>query len=263
METMDGLKYIFCSKCGNRIKSDSIYCKYCGIKIADEKQIEISVLDNLETSHENDINKNDKGDETIKVNAAKKVNAANLSKNSIIANEIVANVKMIGDAVLLWVVYILGFMVYHLNDSAPITAQEPYFGQSCYDPVMVRIPSGYELDWEECLYDKIYKIDSNRLECIKYLISLDSQVSYLERAKEIAKIKGVNEEQFEQYKQAAIKKTEKDRNSYYEFLTDIRQTAYKEDLYKNMKLAAVISLCLMIFGRYFILVFKWVKKNKT
>lgn len=259
---MDKIQYIFCSKCGNKIKSDSIYCKYCGTKIADEEQLEEAVVDNVETLHENDINKNNtKEDETIKV----KLIGHHTEKKAIVANEIVANIKMIGFAILLWIVYILCFIVYHLKDSAPITERDSYFGESCYDPVMVRIPHSYELDWEKCLYNKIWEIDSNVKENLLYImkLDLDHQISTLEKTREIAEIRGIKEEQFEQYKQDAIEEAKRNRDSYNEYLSDIRQSAYKEDLHKNMRLAAVFSLCLMIIGRYFILACKWVRRNRT
>lgn len=250
---MEKLQYIFCSQCGQKIKSDSLFCKYCGAKVDDvNKNIEITSKHSIKN-------------ENVKVEETEYIKIINhcIVKKRIVANEIVANVKMIGIAILVWIVYILCFIVYHLKDSAPITEQEPYFGQSCYDSVMVFLPNHYELSWEECLFNKINDIDSNGLESLKYLVSLEPEISDIEKAHGIAEIKGINDEQFERYKQDAIQEAKRNRDSYYEYLTEIRQTAYKDDLDNNMKMAAVISLCLMIIGRYLILVFKWVKRNKT
>lgn len=51
--------------------------------------------------------------------------------SNIIADEIIANLKMIGIGLVLCAIYLAGFWIYHSPDRKPVSEVE--FGQSCYD----------------------------------------------------------------------------------------------------------------------------------
>lgn len=53
--------------------------------------------------------------------------------SSTIANEIVGNLKMVGVALCIFLVYMMGVVLIHSKDAKPLD-ENSYWGESCYDP---------------------------------------------------------------------------------------------------------------------------------
>lgn len=265
--------YIFCSECGQRIKSDSKFCRHCGAKVDD-----VCSSSNCSTSTNATIRKGSAQDEPIvehKITSNTlevKIKHDSSVKKSTIADEIVANLKMIGVALIIWVIYIVGFVFIRSNEAAPLTENCSYFGESCYDPVT--ITGNWEFSWEKHLAININYISPSKDKYGNHKYNPMSQSNYiylsdltperaLEEAKRQAKAKGISDEYFAQLIQEAKAKAKRDRDSFNHRISSIRKNAYENELHSHMLWAAVISLSIMIFGRYFILACKWVSRNKS
>lgn len=266
--------FIFCSECGQKIKSDSKFCRYCGAKVDEE-----DLSTHSSTSQNIDDNKVRTSSESIiehKISSAKpievKIKSDPSVKKSTIADEIVANLKMIGFALIIWIVYIVGFVCYRSKDAAPLTETNSYYGESCYDPGV--LSGSWEFSWEKHLATKISYISTkknkfgisefNPMSASDYLyLSNLTPNQALEEANRQAKSKNISDEHFAQLTQAAKEEAKRDRDSFNDKISSIRKYAYEDELHSHMLWAAIISLSIMIIGRYFILACKWVSRNKS
>ena len=264
--------YIFCSECGKKIKSNSKYCWQCGAKI--DEEFSSPSGNTLTYQHEQ---KADTANEPIlnhKISSDKpkdvKIKSDQSVKKSTIANEIVANRKMIGIALIIWMFYIFGFVIYRSKDAAPLTESYSYYGESCYDPVYK--PDRWEFNWEKHLVSKIYHLPTKKnkygvpefdqLSTFDYLyLSNLTPERALEEAKYKAKVKNISDEDFAQLTQEAKEEAKRERNSFYEEVSGYRKYGFKNELYSHMIWAGVFSLAIMIFGRYFAC--RWVSRNKS
>ena len=120
---------MYCKKCGKQISDDSKYCKYCGILV--DETVPANNTDIATTTQElkSEVVVTSKENAPVKIEISKNTNI----KQSTIANEVIANLKMVGIAVVLWSVYILGFMGVHSKDAKPMN-EKSWYGESCYDP---------------------------------------------------------------------------------------------------------------------------------
>lgn len=266
--------YIFCSECGKKIKLASKFCKYCGTKVDDE----FSSSNSIPSMH-TPVQKVDALTEPIlehTISTAKpievKIKSDSTIKKSTIADEIIANLKMIVLALIIWVVYIIGFICYRSRDAAPLTETDSYYGESCYDSGCMT--GNWEFSWEKHLVSKLYYI-SNKLN--KYGISEFNPLSVsdylyisnltpsqaLEEAKRQAKAKNISDEYLAQLTQEAKNEAKHDIDSFNDEISRMRKNSYEDELRAHVLWAAVISLFVMIFGRYFILACKWLSRNKS
>lgn len=266
-------EYIFCSECGQRIKSDSRFCRHCGAKVDD-----VCSSSNCSTSTNTIIRKESAQDEPIvdhKITSNTlevKIKHDSFAKKSAIADEIVANLKMFCIALIIWFVYIVGFVFIRSKDAAPLTETSSYYGESCYDPGTMS--GGWEFSWERHLATKINYISpsKDKYGIPKFNPTSPSDYVYLsnltperalEEAKRQAKAKGISDEYFAQLTQKAKAEAKRDRDSFNDEISRIRKCAYEDELHSHMLWAAVILLSIMIFGRYFILACNWVSRNKS
>lgn len=269
--------FIFCSECGHKIKSHSKYCRFCGAKVDEEYAAnEVENHNTLSTDDSKSVDKSHSSIQERIISTSKpievKIKSESTVKKSSVANEIVANLKMIAIALLLWIVYIVGFTCYRAKDASPLTDTNSYYGESCYDPGVMS--GGWEFSWEKHLATKLNYIstkknkygisDFNPMSTSDYLyLSNLSPDKALEEAKRQAKVKNVSDDHFAQLMQEAKDDAKRDRDSFNEEISSIRKYAYEEELHKHMLWAAIISLGLMVIGRYFILACKWISRNKT
>ena len=209
---------MYCKKCGKEIAEDSFFCSYCG-----EKQLIEVPSTNI--NDEVSVNRiiDEVPDKNIPIEAESKAN--------IVANEILANLKMIGLALLLSAIFIGIFWAYHIKDRKPLS--ENYFGYSCYDPSMM--PVNLETDWEIIL--SYWKMDR-----LQYGFPNKSDEELTKDAQDAA---------------LGNKKIIEDEINYN------RKERANKDLINHIKYSIIISLAFTIFGRYLIKGIKWVAVNKT
>lgn len=222
------------------VPAESLFCPYCG-----EKQEVIPSHGN-----DNDIT-------TEQVNEGDSIHSSQSSsktKASSVADEIMANLKMIGLAVLLCSLYIGVFWINHIDDRRPISDFRAY-GSSCYDaPIMHR---SYELNEEEIYKRRI----AHREECI-HKLEKDLEKSGIYDSNFIDEYRSwhpSDEELMNQAKEEASRNKEQMFSDIYEY----RLFAAKEDFKEHLKYGILISFALTIFGRYLIKGIKWVARNKT
>ncbi len=273
---------MYCKYCGKEIANDSSYCKYCGGKLFDEE------LDNDELKTKtNDVQNTTKGIQHSQVEFTHKEN----NNDSAIANEITANLKMVGWAAAFVAVYLLGFVLVHLKDIKEYDYEKKisFYGESCYDPPS--ITGNWRLHWEEHYYDLLY-IGLYKTIPVKGF-ETPSPKEYLERAKTLEKeyekkkkridaqlkrqpkIKGVytwlelEKDMYDEYnnprkiKEKAKADAATDIESWNFEINHYRKSGFKEDLKKNALYVSLISLSIFILGRYLVKLTKWTKANKT
>lgn len=271
--TSQPLEFIFCSECGQKIKSNSKFCRFCGSKVDAEDDVTSNSSKSLnvqsiqaESQHVQEHNINTPKPIDVKIKSESTV------KKSTVADEIVANLKMIGIALIIWVIYIIGFVCYRAKDVTPLTETNSYYGESCYDPGIMT--GSWEFSWEKHLATKINYISTkknkygftefNPMSTSDYLfLSNLTPERALEEAKRQAKSKKISDEEFSRLTQEAKEDAKRERDSFNDEITSIRQSAYEDELHQHMLWAAIIALGIMIIGRYFILACKWVSNNKS
>lgn len=253
--------YCFCSNCGKKIKADSKFCRFCGYKIEEPELHSSSTTSDVVSRHE------------VSTSGKLEVKIANEPKvrKSTVANEIVANLKMLCMAFLLWGIYMIGFVCYHSKDIAPVTETSSYFGESCYDEGF--ISGSWEFSWEKHLAQNIAYMgkltkmgirETNYLGSSEYLFITNlSPERALEEAQRMARQKNIGQEEYNQIVERSKQQAKDDRDSFNQEISDRRKWAYEEDLHNHMLWSAIIALGLMIVGRYFIKACRWVAKNKT
>ena len=266
-------EYIYCSECGHKIKSSSKFCRYCGVKIEELSEIS-STISPIQSEKNTEL----RSDSILehKISSAKpievKIKSEPTVKKSTVADEIMSNLKMIGVALFLWIIYIVGFVFYRAKDAAPLTETNSYFGESCYDTGV--LTGNWEFNWEKHLATKVNYISTkknkygfsefNPMSTSDYLyLSNLTPDRALEEAKRQAKVKHISDEEFAQLTEEAKNEAKKDRDSFNDEISSKRKYAYEEELHEHMLWAAIISLCITIVGRYFILACKWVSRNKS
>lgn len=278
---------MYCKHCGKQIADDSSFCQYCGGKVTDESLLQESSTI-LPANNENNSEESTpeviiatKGANPIQVEVSKK----GKDNNSTIANEIVGNLKMAGIALCIFLVYMMGFVLIHLKDAKPLD-ENSYWGESCYDPATMS--SSQMFHWQQHYAKKVcmapnYKTKRNNvhgsssdfenlvfansfepINAADYSLIMgmngEEALSYANRE---AKEKELPQSLLEQYEEEAKKDAEQDRQSFNDEISSIRKYAYEEDLKNNAIYAAIISLLVMILGRYFVKSVKWVNANKT
>lgn len=256
---------MYCKYCGKDIADDSKFCKYCG-KIVEEVEL---VEDLRETTKEDMIESpkvqvvlSTNDDQPVQVEISRKA----VIKKTTFANEVVANLKMIGLSVLLWVIYILGFSIYRVV--AGDLSQTSLYGQSCYDSP---IEGHWEFEWEthyaEAMYDlyckEIYK--DNPIMYIensvgKHFSTYDREVCKREGDAYAQKLR-LSFWRIEDIQEEAKATAKREKERFYEEVYERRLWDFEDELVEHMKWASIISIFLTIVGRYIIRFFKWVSEN--
>ena len=279
---------MFCKYCGKEIADDSRFCKFCGKSVFEDSSKTID--DNIheeksEIANEQKVEstESEPSAETVSVKVddpvqVQLINGENSYNKATVANEIVANIKMIGLSLLLWGCYIIGFTIYHADDKKPLD-DTGYWGESCYDPSYTS--GDYRLfNWENHYFRLICQERDYRKKMPKSkwpiippsepISQFDMMASWemkpdeaLNAAERKAKEKRIPEDVLKDLKTQAEKNAIDDRNSFNEEISDIRKYSFEEDLHNHMKWAAIICLCLTILGRYLIKSIKWISENKT
>lgn len=281
---------MYCKHCGKLISDDSSFCQYCGGKLKEELT---SQADNIASSVNDEGLLNECGANTVmpaKKPIATQSEAAKKLKDKKIANEIIGNLKMMGLAAALFAAYMLGFIILHQKDITKYDYEThtSYYGESCYDPSS--LTGNWKFHWEQHYYELLYFQLHNK----SPLNWLDqpSPEQYLKEAEKLEKewnkrkasverlrknqpiVEGVATQldmeafKLEQrnpnvLKEEAKEEAAKDIQNWNETINDYRKIGYEDDLKKNAIYASIICLLVMILGRYFVKLIKWVDTNKS
>lgn len=271
---------MYCKKCGKQIADNSKFCKYCGT-LVDESLETDSTNDSIQTDTRSEIIVSTKEESPVKIEIAKNATI----KKTTIANEVMANLKMVVIASVIWVVYIIGFIVVHQKDIKSMN-EKSWYGESCYDPSFMS--GNWITNWQNQLaikvlmahdYSKPRKrqkgvsdqiqsiIDSEDFTPLKnsdysLVIGMNAKEA-LDYAGRIAQEKRITKDRLDELKKEAISDAQKDKESFWDEINSSRKSGYENDLYNNMKWVAIIALAITILGRYIIKFGKWVANNKT
>lgn len=88
---------MYCKKCGKQISDDSKYCKHCGILVDETVPANNADIPTTTQELKSEVVVTSRENTPVKIEISKKTTI----KESTIANEIVANLKMVGIAVIL------------------------------------------------------------------------------------------------------------------------------------------------------------------
>lgn len=243
---------MFCKYCDKEISNDSQFCKYCGKSIAENENIDTldepaktndvvssSEVHNCEGKTDTDVS----SDQTIATSGSR------------VADEVVANIKMIGWAILVWAIYLGCFYVYHLNDikELKMDSYDSYWGESCYDPGIMS--GGGEMNPKE-----IYKrLRFYRDHPGQYYYGGFGDVQESTRSTETVPDEYKDDPLYQQ----AVDEANRNKQAFLDEINSIRKYGFEDDFKKHALWSGLISLFLFVIGRYIILSFKWVDKNRT
>ena len=185
---------MYCKYCGKEIANDSVFCQFCGKSLiesmSDNKEIESH--DDINKSSENEtynVGTDDKTQEVIvktKEDAPLHVEISKKKENhsSTIANEIIGNLKMIGWAVVLTLVYVALFSLIRIDCLTGIKNLYD-FGKGYYDNKFYSLKNCNSIDqmqnyfhekailandWEYFYYEYLtekYKRVQDSVECVE------------------------------------------------------------------------------------------------
>lgn len=257
---------MYCKFCGKKIADDSLFCCYCGKQINETFNISENKLTDV---------KKTSGILPIEVKKADNVNIPKNGsvKKTTIANEVIANIKMIGCAIFVLFIFYLGFYIYHANDIKPMD-DNSYFGESCYDGTLT---GSWEFSWERHYYTDMSTIlpysQWNFMEkAIGFpkrdysrrvmLTNMDPKLA-IKYAEDEAKEKNIPDQMQKKLIKEAKEAAKYDKENFRETVTNIREFHFEEDRDRSLKWCAIISLSFFVLGRYLIKFYKWVYKNKS
>lgn len=285
---------MYCKYCGKQVDDDSTYCFSCGKNLSKEIEVETHILDNPEILNEKkessdniDISddKNHKEDEernNDKKNKDEEIISGIFKKiNTKIADEIITNLKMIGIAFALFIVFIAGFYIVHWKDHRPLNDKSSW-GESCYDTPMEKQPSFLRWDQHYAIkvlntgdYKKPIRIGDDTFivpdnisneeyfSIFTSIIRSDSEEEMLSFAARKAKEKSIPQSVLDQYKKESEEYALNDEENFKEYISNLREYRFKEDLYPKAVYAAIICFVVTVFGRYIIKLIIWVYSNKS
>lgn len=254
---------MFCKHCGKQISDDSTFCQYCGGKVdapAQESK-EDFIVQQIEKPAEADKEQAEEVVITTKETQPLQVEVSKKTKDnsSTIADEIVGNLKMIGLAFAFFALYMIGFMLVHLEDikeyDYPISS---YFGESCYDPQT--LSGNWIFNWEEHYYETLYW---QKYHQIPLSFESPSAKQCLEKAESLEKQLGLSQDDIDLYREQAKENAQKDKDDWAATINMYRKSGYEEDMKTNATYASIICLVLCVLGRYLVKLTKWVGENRT
>lgn len=271
---------MYCKHCGKQITEDSKFCQHCGNKIEAEtpetiiqKESGIPFQSDNKTTSKIEEQNQPKDPIVLKVEVQEK----SKKTSSIIANEIIGNIKMIGVTISLVVVYMLGFILIHQKDikKYDYETHTSYWGESCYDEdIITGYPAGLALSFERVYYEELhynmYRIRAQYFlgtptpeEFLKKIESLEKELD--KKNKEYQRKHGNSDgiRSVEEIKQRAKEKVAENREEWNFYINSNRKYSYQEDLKNNAIYSTLICLALTIGGRYLIKLVRWINENRN
>ena len=270
---------MYCKYCGKEITDDSMFCQHCGSRL-DNVAKESILKRNTCNAGNDDMDKTALSTQTIHKSK---------ENSSIIANEIVGNLKMIGIALAILAIYMIGFIAIHQKDITKYDYEThaSYFGESCYDPST--ITGNWKLHWEEHYYDLLYyELHKQSPIFISEQITPEQFLKCAERLekewyvkkesierllKEQSYSKGNVSEldldvfQMEVRNPKVLKKEAKDNAKrdiadWNTTINNYRKSGYRQDLKSTSLYVTLISLLVSLGTRYLLKLTKWVGNSK-
>lgn len=261
---------MFCKNCGKLIDDASKYCSFCGTKI------------NVSVEHYKEEKNDDVQQLTQNVQQLESNNMVTIAetKQTRVADEIVANIRLIGIAFVLWICYIFGFIVYHHKDIKPMN-ENSWMGESRYDPTYL-IGGVGEMNWKKIFAEKVrasidysqrpMSIDEiwasyeernsmNAFETVMNLRKTPNEA--LAEAKSEAKSKKIPQQELEEMKEQSISEAQMNKEHFWSIIDSYRNEGFKCDLQNHMKWFAIVISLILIGCRYVIKFTIWVLDNKT
>lgn len=189
------------------------------------------------------------------------------------ANEVIANMKMIGYALIGIILFMIGFYAYHAKDTKPMD-DNSYFGESRYDKTL---SGNWEFSWEMHYYKEILailpysewsdlqkKMGFPEYDYSKSLIPMNFEPQIaLELAEKETRVKHIPENLQEPLKKKAQEAALNDKVDFRNAVTVQRKSSFEKERNLYLRWCIIISLCIFIVGRYLIRFSKWVSTNKT
>lgn len=244
---------MFCKHCGKPIANGSAFCHSCGGKIdtPDQESKEDSTIEQIEQPEEKEQQLSKEVVLTVK-------RLSHYKWKSIIADEIVGNLKMVGLALAFFAFYMIGFILVHQKDIKEYDyPNSSYFGESCYDPH--NLIGNWKFNWEEHYNDQLFY---NLYGIAPFCIG-PSPKECLENAKSLEKRLNYTEDEIEYWKAQAKNSAKRDKQDWTDTINAYRKSGYEDDIKQNATYASIICLILCVVGRYLVKLTKWVIKNKT
>lgn len=245
---------MYCRYCGKTIADDSVFCKFCGRRVEDFSLEESSRVGD----------KNTEKLDNLEANTSE--------RRKKIGNELVGNLKMVGLAVLLSAIYMIGFIFYHQKDIKEYNRenQQSYFGESCYDPVT--LTGNWEFNWEAHYYNLLYfrlymKTPFNLTaktpeQYLKLAQELEEKIEkekaiYAKRRKKENRpptdlYSLIEVTDLDEIKQDAKDLAARDIASWDNRINDYRRSGYIRDMKTHALYSFLICLALTVIGRYLI-----------
>lgn len=277
---------MYCKHCGKIIADDSTFCQYCGGRmdipkyensISDKKDESSRVSEGLRSSQQSPqrvIVSTEKA-APIQIELSKKTK----SHSSVIANEIIANLKMIGIAIILDAIFLIGFTIYHSDDFKQMAETTKNIITGCYDDPNFRIEEKWVIRWDYEYYNTLLRKNRERerqrgfylylgnprdTELQSFVTISDFNYSKIpEYIKEFEQSLNLTQDEIEELKKEAIEHSDAERRRLIQKLNEHRKTAFLYDLEYYALIVGLICLAIAILGRYLIKAIQWVGKNKT
>lgn len=250
---------MYCKHCGKEISENSKFCQYCGGKLYDDTIEHPSI----------DIKISNTDIDPLKVEVLPKKKKDN---SHLLANEFIANFKMIGIAIGIFLICMLFFYVSHQKDIKTYDKRTStsYFGESRYDKSF--ISGDYHFDWEyyyylelSCQWDIVCALShkNNEYNIINHHYNISHNAEYyLRKARELEKLLKLSNLDIEKYKKEAHENVNREIARWNDQINSMRKYGFEKDFKTHAKYTSIILLVITIMGRYLIIFIKWMIEKK-
>lgn len=262
-------KTMYCKYCGKEIDEDSCFCRYCGKEVGAETFPEENVAPKTEPlapkaetiAPKTEVVVSTKNNNPLKVSILPKP-SFKIQKKSV-AQEVVANLKMAGVALVAWLVLLFFFWWGHQKDLR--TTESSYFGESYYDDSWVFGESGLTIfePWQDIYEAKVAEARTGGQEEGLRAMWDSGMISTAQYKKELKEMKEKARDFVltESVKEKLTKEAKDERAYHLEQIKDNRKSCFEGDRDEWMRRSAIILLIVAILGRYAFKVVKWIVKN--